>query len=88
MSKLRDLQTECEGTPAALARGLCPNAPAVRFNDVPRDRQPNARAAARIARTGFIHAVEAGEDIGKMFLWNTNTVIFDGNVNFISMLHC
>ena len=44
------------------------------------NRQADARAAVR-ARTGFIHAVEAVEDMDELFAGNANAGITDGKAH-------
>ncbi len=47
-----NVQTECEGTALPLTCRLYPNAPAMCLDNMFGNRQPNARAATRIARAG------------------------------------
>ena len=58
------------------------------FNEVTGNGETNARAAACVARAGFVHAVEAGEEIFQMFGRNANAGVFDGDNDFIIFLNC
>src|SRR6266508_360408 len=53
------------------------------FNKGARDRQADATPTTCLARARFINTIEAIEDVGKMFGWNSNPSITNRNLDFV-----